>query len=397
MAYLLVILSSIFFYVSLQWVSDFRGSYTYLIFGLPALAVLLVAERRISRFRLSSREEVKGVSDPDRPAVSFYAGILLIFQTLLVHVVGGSVGREGVGIQLGGWAARWAKAPSWYRAGCIATGISVIFGAPVTAAVFIFETSLVQKKKIDWKEIVAVPIMAIGADLIVHAIGIRHFQFPQFSFLSLQQLLNLKGLVVLAVFSVLVTAFSASFLLISSSVTSRVQIMSDRSLAFSASVFLAVFMLVAFHFGDAAGLTGLGIQIWPWLYSGEGPPIEIGPTLLLLAILKVTFTAGFSGLGFKGGEVTPMLAVSSLIGVFLSTAPMGSIPVISAIGFSCIWGVSARRPLVAAALGYEYFGGAAVFAGLITYISLKLGDAIFNSGFLRSEKVRSAWHNGLYD
>jgi H+/Cl- antiporter ClcA len=92
-----------------------------------------------------------------------------------VHIVGGSVGREVVGIQLGAWAARWAEAPRWYRAGCIATGISVFFGAPVTATVFIFETALVQKKRFDLKEILAVPLMAIGADLLVRAIGLSHF------------------------------------------------------------------------------------------------------------------------------------------------------------------------------------------------------------------------------
>ncbi len=92
-----------------------------------------------------------------------------------MHIVGGSVGREVVGIQLGAWAARWAEAPRWYRAGCIATGISVFFGAPVTATVFIFETALVQKKRFDLKEILAVPLMAIGADLLVRAIGLSHF------------------------------------------------------------------------------------------------------------------------------------------------------------------------------------------------------------------------------
>lgn len=144
-------------------------------------------------------------------------------------------------------------------------------------------------------------------------------------------------------------------------------------------------------------MTGLGTQVWPWLYKDDSPSVAIGPSLLLLALLKVTFTAGFSGLGFKGGEVTPMLAVGSLLGVFISTMSVVSTPVLSVIGFSAVWGVSARRPLVAAALGYEYFGMAAVLAGVLTYFGLKLGDAVFQSQLIKNEKVRDAWHRGLYD
>lgn len=88
-------------------------------------------------------------------------------QSLIVHLFGGSVGREGLGIQLGAWAARWANAPRWYRSGCIATGISVIFGAPITAIAFLFESALVQKKQLDWRELIAVPSMAIAAHLFV--------------------------------------------------------------------------------------------------------------------------------------------------------------------------------------------------------------------------------------
>lgn len=397
MAFLLVLASSLFFYVSLDWIANFRGSHPYLLFALPALAALLVFERRIFRLRISSREEVKGVTDLNRPAVSLYSGLLLIFQSLLVHLVGGSVGREGVGIQLGAWAARWAEAPRWYRAGCIATGISVVFGAPVTATAFIFETALVQKKRFDWKEILAVPLMAIGADLIVRAIGVRHFPFPQYELSTLQQLLNFKSLIVVSVFVVLVTAHSALFLIASSWVSSKVPGLSDRNLVVRATLFLVVFMAAALFFGDKSGLTGLGAQSWSWLYMNDSPAIAIGPALLLLAFLKVAFTAGFSGFGFKGGEVTPMLAVGSFLGVFLSTIPMVSTPIVSVIGFSAVWGVSARRPLVAAALGYECFGGAAVFAGAITYLSLKVGDAIFQSSLMKNDKVRDAWHRGLYD
>lgn len=397
MAFLLVLASSVFFYVSLDWISVFRGSHTYLLFALPALSILLLYERRIARFRLSSREEVQTVTDRARPAASLYAGFLLVLQSLLVHLVGGSVGREGVGIQLGAWAARWAEVPRWYRAGCIATGISVIFGAPLTATVFIFETALVQKKRFDWKEVLAVPLMAIGADLIVRAIGIRHFPFPQYDLSSLHQLLNFKSVLVVSVFAVLVTVLSALFLFAASWLAAKVPEWSDRTLAVRAAVFLVVFMLAALYFGDASGLTGLGAQSWSWLYKGDSPAAAIGPTLLVLAFLKVAFTAGFSGFGFKGGEVTPMLAAGSFLGVFLSTIPIAPTPIVSVIGFSAVWGASARRPLVAAALGYECFGGAAVFAGVLVYFSLKLGDTVFQSGLLRNEKVRDVWHRGLYD
>lgn len=187
---------------------------------------------------------------------------------------------------------------------------------------------------------------------------------------------------------------SAVYLQLSSWAASQVLIAKDRTLAIGAGVFLCVFMFVAFSFGESAGLTGLGTQVWPWLYGNREAAVEIGPQLLLMALLKVAFTAGFSGLGFKGGEVTPMLVVGSFCGVYLANI---SEPIIAVIAFSTIWGVTARRPLVAAALGYEYFGGAALAAGFIAFLSLKLGDLIFTAALFKSEKVRNAWHRGLYD
>lgn len=394
MAFFLVLLSSIFFYLSLDFLSTFRASHTYLTFFVPLLVLLLVFERRISRFRLSSREEVKNLMSPSRPRASIYAGVFLMVQSLVVHFFGGSVGREGIGIQLGAWSARWANAPRWYRAGCIATGITVILGAPITATAFLFESALMQKKKFNWLEVIAVPVMATGADLLIKGIGIKHFSFPRFGVSALGQLADAKSMAIVVGLILLVTLLSAIFLQILARTAAMVSIATDRSLLFGAGGFLGFFTFVAFFFGEMAGLTGLGSQVWPSLYGSETAALEIGPQLLLLAILKVAFTAGFSGLGFKGGEVTPMLVVGTFCGVYLATV---SVPILAVIAFSTVWGVTARRPFVAAALGYEYFGGAAIAAGLVTFLSLKLGDAIFKSRFIKNEKVRNAWQCGLYD
>lgn len=394
MAFALVLCSSILFSIFLDWVASFRAAHSYLILGAPLLVFLLIKERKLSRFRLSSREEVQAVFESDRPSIVFLAGPMLIAQTVLVHFFGGSVGREGIGIQLGAWASRWSKAARWYRAGCIATGISVIFGAPLTGTAFLFETALIRKKSFGWKEILAVPSMSVLGDQAARFAGVKHFQFPKYIFSELSHLLNAESFVRVAGLILLVFVLSLVFLIISGWVSSHVNQLSERKLISVAAWFLVIFAVFGFLLGEESGLPGLGIQLWPSIFESGSLAAKSGAALFGLAVLKSVFTAGFTGLGFKGGEVTPLLAIGSLCGVLIGSmfdSPLA--PIYSALGFSMLWGVTARRPLVAATLGFEYFGEAALIAGGLVWVSLKCGDLVVS----RYEKVRGVWHHGLYD
>ncbi len=171
--------------------------------------------------------------------------------------------------------------------------------------------------------------------------------------------------------------------------------LNDRRLALVTLLFLILFATVGYLLGEKSGLPGLGTQPWATLLGSDlkSAPLPIigAGTLFFWAVLKIIFTAGFTGLGFKGGEVTPLIAVGTLIAAAMVTETS---TFFLAIGFSAVWGVSARRPLVAAALGFEYFGEAALLAGIVTWSALKLGDFLIPSRF---EVIRGAWRRGLYD
>jgi hypothetical protein len=66
-AFALVLCSSILFSIFLDWTSGLRAAHSYLILGAPLLVFLLIKDRKLSRFRLSSREEIKAVFESDRP------------------------------------------------------------------------------------------------------------------------------------------------------------------------------------------------------------------------------------------------------------------------------------------------------------------------------------------
>jgi len=242
----------------------------------------------------------------------------------------------------------------------------VIFGAALTATVFLFETALIRKKRFGWKEIVAIPSMSVLGDQAAGFAGVKHFQFPQFIFSDLSLLLSVESFVRVA----------------------------GLKLIFTAIWFLAIFAVFGFLLGEESGLPGFGVQLWPSIFENGSLASKGTAAIFGLAILKSVFTAGFTGLGFKGGEVTPLLAIGSLCGILIGTKLDSSlIPFFFALGFSMVWGVSARRPLVAAFLGFEYFGEAALVAGVLVWICLKFGDLVVS----RNEKVRGVWRHGLYD
>ncbi len=357
--------------------------------------MILVFERRFAAYRLSTREEVRATTDEHRSPSLPWAGPLLLFLTLIVHFFGGSVGREGVGIQIGAWAARLNSQPRWCRVGCIATGISVIFGAPLTAVVFVFEGAVSKNRKFGWKESIAIPVMAVVGDRVAQLAGLQHPSFPRYPFSAFAQLTYVDAALIFSSLIVLASLLSLVFLVLSSYVALSTRELNDRRLALVTLLFLILFATVGYLLGEKSGLPGLGTQPWATLLGSDlkSAPLPIigAGTLFFWAVLKIIFTAGFTGLGFKGGEVTPLIAVGTLIAAAMVTETS---TFFLAIGFSAVWGVSARRPLVAAALGFEYFGEAALLAGIVTWSALKLGDFLIPSRF---EVIRGAWRRGLYD
>lgn len=148
---------------------------------------------------------------------------LILFGTLVTHLFGGSAGREGTAVQMGGSCAsafcRWyrldpAKVRIVLIAG-IATGFGAVFGTPLAGAVFALEVLMIGR--IEYEALLPAFIASVAGDWTCHAWGVTHTHY-QIGFLAsaaspaaffhLEPLLLLKVVVAAAAFGLASTIFA---------------------------------------------------------------------------------------------------------------------------------------------------------------------------------------------
>jgi H+/Cl- antiporter ClcA len=108
---------------------------------------------------------------------------IIIFTTVFTHLFGGSAGREGTAVQIGGSISSYfsrkinvSKSDNkvLLMAG-IAAGFGAVFGTPVAGAVFALEVLSVGRIKYD--ALLSCLFAAILADLVCIGCGISHTQY----------------------------------------------------------------------------------------------------------------------------------------------------------------------------------------------------------------------------
>ena len=381
-------------------VQAYRLDQTWLLFTMPLLIFSILWDRWKPEDVLSSRSEITALRHRNlnsRP-VSWWAGIQQIIMTLFAHLVGASVGREAVGIQLGGWAGRLRGTRGWYFGGCLAAGFAIVLGTPIAAALFVFES---KRWHSGWREFVGIPLLSYLAYRFSTLVGVTHVEYRTFD-VTFTELRSIPLASLFAVLTSLVLAAAGLSVLFLWSVDRAAR--RKKNVVGQILIPLIFLTLVGLTFGyfgarvESTGLPGLGVAVLPNLWLAEPDFFTVFNHPLLFGVLKVFLTAAFVGLGVRGGELTPLLFAGALIAVGL--AALFHLPIASfvALGFPVLWGIAARRPLTAAILAVELFGFSpwgllALLIFTLVFAGIKICDFSLK-GFPHLARV---FARGLYD
>ena len=288
---------------------------------------------------------------------------LVLLGTLLTHLGGGSAGREGTAVQMGASLARTlGKLPwAWLRltqsrqrlllmAG-VSAGFGSLFGTPVAGAVFGMEVIAIGK--IHYEGLLICAAASFVGDGICRSMGVHHSLY-QVAALGMSWPLALK----MALFAFPVALVAGGFSELTHGLARWTQrlIVSPYLRALAGG--LAVMALtLAFRSTDYLNLG----TIWlPKVFEGTGPV----PFWAFAA--KFLFTAITLGFGFKGGEVTPLLVIGSLLGAALAPAFGLPVPFIAAVGFIAVFAAASNTPIASTLMGIELFGAAFMGPFVIT-------------------------------
>lgn len=292
---------------------------------------------------------------------------IILLTTVMTHLFGGSAGREGTAVQIGGSIA--AMFGNWFGlkgpdlriiliAG-VAAGFGAVFGTPVTGAIFAMEVLAVGRIKYD--ALVPALIAAVIGDLTVAAWQVSHTHYhidplPQVTyglgrFLHIDILLLGKVILASAAFGLasylfsgmahaikntclklfkskwIIPIFGGLLLIGLTFVNGKPDYL---SLGIDAEYPGAVTLPSAFHAG--------GADPWSWLW-------------------KTLYTTLTLGTGFKGGEVTPLFYIGATLGNTLSVWMDAPVSLFAALGFIAVFSGSTNTPLACTFMGVELFGG----------------------------------------
>jgi H+/Cl- antiporter ClcA len=292
---------------------------------------------------------------------------IVLITTIITHLFGGSAGREGTAVQIGGSIAqmfgKWFKLNEKDTAiiliAGVAAGFGAVFGTPLTGAIFAMEVLTIGR--IQYDALLPCLIASIVGDVTVAAWGVHHTAYhidafaavPNWfsAYLSFDFVLLFKIIIASVafglasyLFATLVHSMKAFFIrrvslpwlipvlggLIIIGLTTLIGKPDYLSLGIDPEHAGAVTIPSAFHAG--------GADSWSWLW-------------------KTIYTTVTLATGFKGGEVTPLFYIGATLGNTLSVLMNAPVSLFAALGFIAVFAGATNTPLACTFMGVELFGG----------------------------------------
>jgi H+/Cl- antiporter ClcA len=302
----------------------------------------------------------------DSKSIPLVMAPLVFFSTLLTHVAGGSAGREGTALQMGGAIAdqftdlfklNTAERKTILILG-VSAGFAAVFGTPLAGAIFALE--IMTFKKIKLGDILPSIITAYAAHYICLAWQVKHtvYSIPTIPGISLSSLswTLLAGLI----FGLAAFAFTYSGKLFER-LFSKIKFEPLRP--FVGGIIIALFIVLT----NSTKYIGLGI---PSIVDAFITPA--GNFDFALKILLTSFTLSA---GFKGGEVTPLFYIGATLGSILIWFIPLPMALLAGMGFVAVFAGATHCSIASIVMGIELFGmEAGIFIGLASIV------AYFTSG-----------------
>jgi len=372
--------ASAFFLVSLEWVTQFRIHHDWIIWLLPFGGLIVGFS-----YYYWGESVVKGnnllLEEYENPkkVIPFKMAPLVLFGTLITHLFGGSAGREGTAVQMGGAIAdqftKIFKLDNSERKILIILGISAgfasVFGTPLAGAIFALE--VLYFSKINFKSIVLSFLVAYAAYFTVEFWQVKHthYSIPEIPEFSITTLIYTLIIGVLSGFAALLFSRSTHFW---GSLFSKIKYPPLRP--FIGGIILAI-AIAGFGFTK---FSGLGVPVIVDSFSNQSQWYDF--------LLKILFTGFTLGAGFKGGEVTPLFFVGATLGSALSGIIPMPMALLAGLGFVAVFSGATHTPIACTIMGLELFG---LQPGI--FIAIACTIAYFSSGSVgiyKSQIVKGA-------
>ena len=333
----------------IRTVTGLRTGQPWIVALLPLAGLIIVF-----LYKITGEEKNRGtnmvlsaISEKDE--VTKPTGPLIFVSTVLSHLGGASVGREGAALQLGGWLgarlSELVRLDEKDRRSAIMCGMAAVFaalfGTPVAAAVFCIE--VISVGTFYYAALVPCILSAFTGSYISHLLG-AHAE--AWTILSVPDVS--PGTLGLSVLLGLLCAILATVLVVT---LHKAEHLAKKALP---NPFVRVLICGALF----AGLT---LLLRDQSYTGAG-------TVLIDAamaeqvrwqdfLLKLAFTAIAIAGGFRGGEIVPTLAIGATFGALFGQITGFPVSLSAACGMIALFAGATNCPIASMLIAMEMFHG----------------------------------------
>lgn len=304
------------FHFALEYATEFNHMYNWLILFLPLGGIIIVFGYKILGMSKDKGTNSILIAVRDNSELNLKTMFLVFISTIITHMFGGSSGREGAALQIGGCMSaqigrivKLDEKDARIITMCgMSAGFASLFGTPVTAAIFAMEVTSVGI--MHYSAMVPCVISAIvGAEVALYfGIVPTHFNIISISGMSAIPNLTLLNFLRVCAVAVLCAAISALFCIAMHKAHHYYRkLMLNKFLRIAVG---GIIIIILTYLVGARDYNGAGIEVINRAFNGEAKPEAF--------ILKLIFTALTLGAGFKGGEIVPAFFVGSTFGNVIS-------------------------------------------------------------------------------
>lgn len=346
------------FGLTLIWVNNVRAAHPIIVLGLPVGGLLIVFLYRFFKNTQDQGTNMVIASISSNARIPFRMAPLIFLSTVITHLFGGSAGREGAALQLGGSIAnrvgqiiRLNEKDQHIIVMCgMSAGFSALFGTPLAATIFSLE--VVSVGIMHYSALVPCVTSSMIAHFVAELLHMPPEVFPVAAIPTLEAVMFFK----LVGFAAMLGVVSILFCMI----------LHTAEHAYShllKNPYIRIFVAGCFVIGLSAVLkttaylgSGMGI-IEEVFHHGSAKPWDF--------LLKMVFTALTLGAGFKGGEIVPSLTIGAAFGCLV--APLFGIPaqLATACGMVGVFCGVTNCPITSLLISFELFG----FEGMPYYLT----------------------------
>ncbi len=338
------------FHRCIDLATEVRVGTPWLISLLPVGGLVITALYSLTKTHVDTNRVIESVRGDQN--VPWYMAPLIFVSTVITHLLGGSAGREGAALQLGGSIGYNVGKALRLKDGdlhiIVMAGMSAVFaalfGTPLTAMFFALEVTSVGIMY--YAGLLPCVISALMATSIAKLFGLSPVRFDFVTFPSLSVGFAVKSVILAVLCALVCIAFCTTLQKCEHYAEKLIKNKYLRTLAGSL-IIVALTLIIG-----TRDYNGAGMDVITRALSGEAD--------IWAFAVKIIFTAITIASGFKGGEIVPAFFIGSTFGCVMASVLGLPAGYSAAIGFVALFCGVVNCPVASVLLALEVFGAESV-------------------------------------